>query len=348
MAVSAVDDKEKLGGAVLAYLQDAFGEAAPTSGKTLISLDLAEQLRAEHEKVAGTLNSLASKSQVTLSEPFERVTWFLTPEGQSYADVGSPEWRLLEHVAAAAEPPTVQDVQARCAREVADVGLKTALKLKWLALDKPTKTLKTMVDVAAAEDACAAALRHVRAAAEEKQTEIEVLARLGDGEHAKKTLQELKRRKLADCRRVKYYEVTRGPAFSLTIKKLATDLTQEMILRDTWQDLEFKPYNFFAAGIRPQRGSVHPLIRVLKKFKRILVSMGFEEMPTQDWVESSFWNFDVLFQPQQHPARDVQDTFFLKEPAKANGAMLPEDYVERVKETHEVGGNGSIGWRCDW
>jgi phenylalanyl-tRNA synthetase alpha chain len=34
-------------------------------------------------------------------------------------------------------------------------------------------------------------------------------------------------------------------------------------------------------------------------------------MPTNRWVESSFWNFDALFQPQSHPARDSHDTFFL-------------------------------------
>lgn len=35
-------------------------------------------------------------------------------------------------------------------------------------------------------------------------------------------------------------------------------------------------------------------------------------MPTDNFVESSFWNFDALFQPQQHPARDQHDTFFLQ------------------------------------
>ena len=35
-------------------------------------------------------------------------------------------------------------------------------------------------------------------------------------------------------------------------------------------------------------------------------------MPTNNFIESSFWNFDALFQPQQHPARDQHDTFFLK------------------------------------
>jgi phenylalanyl-tRNA synthetase alpha chain len=45
--------------------------------------------------------------------------------------------------------------------------------------------------------------------------------------------------------------------------------------------------------------------------RKIFTSMGFQEMPTNNYVESSFWNFDALFQPQQHPARDAHDTFFL-------------------------------------
>lgn len=34
-------------------------------------------------------------------------------------------------------------------------------------------------------------------------------------------------------------------------------------------------------------------------------------MPTNNYIENSFWNFDALFQPQQHPARDAHDTFFI-------------------------------------
>ncbi len=51
--------------------------------------------------------------------------------------------------------------------------------------------------------------------------------------------------------------------------------------------------------------------QVRTQFRKIFTQMGFEEMPTNAYVESSFWNFDALFQPQQHPARDAHDTFFL-------------------------------------
>ncbi|KAL6970520.1 phenylalanine--tRNA ligase [Sarracenia purpurea var. burkii] len=72
-----------------------------------------------------------------------------------------------------------------------------------------------------------------------------------------------------------------------------------------------------------------------------------------------FWNFDALFQPQQHPARDSHDTFFLQglidfssmsaSPiVPSTTKSLPEDYVERVKRIHESGGYGSRGYEYDW
>ena len=69
-------------------------------------------------------------------------------------------------------------------------------------------------------------------------------------------------------------------------------------------------------------------------------------MPTDRYVESSFWNFDALFQPQSHPARDMHDTFFLKNPLQCKD--IPEEYMQRVKKVHQVGGYGSKGHGCDW
>jgi phenylalanyl-tRNA synthetase alpha chain len=65
------------------------------------------------------------------------------------------------------------------------------------------------------------------------------------------------------------------------------------------------------------------------------LELGYQEMPTNNFVESSFWNFDSLFQPQSHPARDMHDTFFISDPAEA--PSIPADYMARVKEMHEKG-----------
>jgi phenylalanyl-tRNA synthetase alpha chain len=69
-------------------------------------------------------------------------------------------------------------------------------------------------------------------------------------------------------------------------------------------------------------------------------------MPTNRYVESSFWNFDALFQPQDHPARDMHDTFFIKSPATTTSH--PKDYLERVKQVHSKGGFGSVGYGYEW
>lgn len=74
--------------------------------------------------------------------------------------------------------------------------------------------------------------------------------------------------------------------------------------------------------------------------------MGFEEMKTDQYVESSFWNFDSLFQPQNHPARDAHDTFFVSAPEKSK--VCHPNYWEAVKQIHEKGGFGSLGYDYHW
>lgn len=158
--------------------------------------------------------------------------------------------------------------------------------------------------------------------------------------------QEFKKRKLMQEITIKSYILTKGPEFSTKLKKLETDLTVEMLTGDLWKDLTFKPYNFDALGAPPERGHLHPLMKVRSEFRQIFLEMGFIEMPTNMYVESSFWNFDALFQPQQHPARDAQDTFFVSTPEKSY--KFPVAYVEKVKEIHSKGGYGSIGYGYDW
>ena len=137
--------------------------------------------------------------------------------------------------------------------------------------------------------------------------------------------------------------MARGPNYAPTRTKKAADLTREMLESGSWRTTPFKEYNFRTLGESVGGGHLHPLLKVRAEFRKILMEMGFEEMPTDKWVESSFWNFDTLFQPQSHPARDAHDTFFIKEPCRTVG--IPEEYYERVKTMHERGGSGSIGYR---
>ena len=69
-------------------------------------------------------------------------------------------------------------------------------------------------------------------------------------------------------------------------------------------------------------------------------------MPTSQFVESGFWNFDTLFVPQQHPARESQDTFYLSDPSTS--LPPPKEYYDRVSKVHASGGYGSLGYRAPW
>ena len=154
------------------------------------------------------------------------------------------------------------------------------------------------------------------------------------------------KRKMVVKKKENSYAVAKGPEFKLERTKLAADLTKDMLDSNTWETTDFKPTNFRSLGKAVEGGHLHPLLKVRAEFRKVLMQMGFEEMPTSRFVESSFWNFDVLFQPQAHPARDAHDTFFLTKPAKT--LSIPEDYLQRVKAVHEKGGYGSWGYRYDW
>ena len=173
-------------------------------------------------------------------------------------------------------------------------------------------------------------------AAVEKKEEVE-----------KQKLVVLQKRKLISKCQTVYYEVEKDSNFEKR-EKPETELTEEMLRSGAWETKFFKPLNPNALGAVPQSGYRHPLSKIRNEFRQIFLEMGFEEMPTDNYVESSFWNFDALFQPQQHPARDMHDTFFIDDPKYAKPTDTTDEYLKTVKTVHETGGFGSIGYRYDW
>lgn len=119
-------------------------------------------------------------------------------------------------------------------------------------------------------------------------------------------------------------------------------LTREQILSGSWKGLRLRKYSLETHPKPVTPGKIHPYQRLMGEMREILISMGFTEL-SGGLVQSAFWNFDALFQPQDHPAREMQDTFYLDE-----CEPLPWGY-ERVKAAHENGGGtGSTGWGGAW
>ena len=123
-------------------------------------------------------------------------------------------------------------------------------------------------------------------------------------------------------------------------------LTPEMIRNGTWRETKLRKYNL---GVSPPdfyTGRKQPYARFLDEVKQKLTAYGFQEM-RGPIVELEYWNFDALFQAQDHPAREWSDVYRIVNPSK--GKLPKADHVKNVQKAHENGFNtGSKGWRYKW
>ena len=65
-------------------------------------------------------------------------------------------------------------------------------------------------------------------------------------------------------------------------------------------------------GKMPQVGNLHPLTKVIRQVEEIFIGMGFEIAEGPE-VELDHYNFELLNLPKDHPARDMQDSFFIND-----------------------------------
>lgn len=311
-------------------------EELASASESLDSASLATSLSLPHATlVDGTLKSLSAKSAIRL-EPVSHERWAVSTEGLTYATGSSPEYALFECVKACKgkrESASFGVVEEKLGKQVAARGRQQALKRRWVSIEKEAKAY-ALVEGADVVDAVANALRTLR----DQDGKPDGLG--------SDVLKQLKSRKLAALKPYKTYQIFAGERLAEARQVQATELTKEMLESGEWKSVAFKEYNFDAEGKPTNGGYLHTLLKVREQFRLIFLEMGFEEMPTNNYVESSFWNFDALFQPQQHPARDEHDTFFLSDPEFAN--VLDRGYLERVRKTHEQGGFGSRGYRYEW
>ncbi len=83
----------------------------------------------------------------------------------------------------------------------------------------------------------------------------------------------------------------------------------------------------------------HPLKDTIDEIREIFVTLGFTEI-FGNLTQPSFWNFDALFTPQDHPARELQDTFYLD--GVSSKKIGTPDQIRKVSESHKK------GWRYYW
>lgn len=130
-------------------------------------------------------------------------------------------------------------------------------------------------------------------------------------------------------------------------KEIESNLLEEVtpeIVRNWKRTDKFRKYDVLSPVPRVYAGKKHFVNQAIDYTKRIWLDMGFKEM-SGNMTQTSFWNFDALFTAQDHPVRELHDTFYIKD---VSGKLPDKKILATVKQSHETGVAGSKGWGYTW
>jgi phenylalanyl-tRNA synthetase alpha chain len=312
--------------------------------------ELAAALNTDQAQVAAAAKELADADFLEISEqPFQEVR--LGSEGTLYVDEPLPERVIIRTLAEHGGKLPFTEVPKHCGLDASQVGqsLRFLNQRGWARKNGDELVLQDAGQ--AALDATEPDEAFLRALAGERSARVEEIAAEGiDTQAALKLLAKRKNFLVLKDRTDRFAAITDAGrellAGGVEARASVTQLTPDMLADGSWRDVELKPYDVTLAAKERYPGKTHAFQRTMDMVRRVFLEMGFQEIYSP-WVESSFWDFDALYQPQDHPARDMQDTFYVGRP---DHAELPDEkLVDRVRATHEDGGDtGSTGWQYRW
>ena len=281
-------DQDKLKDEIIAEVKEK-GEVT--------TLDLSTKYKMDHQSIVGIIKGLEIK-EIVESEKMESKSIVLTQGGKNCLEKGSPEIQILKELKANG-PQTKKALIEKIGEKDFNQGFKMCMKSKSITQDKSSDTLTLKIEELPTEDKIQELVKKVNEDNDPSKYD------------ANTTKELIKNLKFAQIETIKFFKVKKGKNFDLGNVKFETELTTELLSNDKWEKVKFGKYNYNTKGKEVQNGALHRLLSVRSQIREIFLEQGFEEMPTNNFVESSFWNFDSLFQPQQHPSRDAHDTFFL-------------------------------------
>ncbi|MGQ9538456.1 MAG: phenylalanine--tRNA ligase subunit alpha [Candidatus Bathycorpusculaceae bacterium] len=288
--------------------------------------------------------TLKEKNLVEIIEAKQTVLR-LNGEGRLYAVKGLPERRIINILLEKGEIPISEiPKKAGIAPTTVPIALGWLVRKKWALIDKKENKVKTLwpakVPPLGNDEKLLRIFKEKAAvAAEDLSPELANAAEI------------LKRRNLlkADEKAKRIIQITEaGRSLLKTMVKTAveevTQLTPELITSGKWRKMKLQKYNIRAPTAKTWPGKKHPYLQFIDEVKEKLVTLGFKEM-TGPTVEVSFFNFDALYMPQDHPAREIFGIYFVKAPKYGNLNAYGKA-LKNVKNTHENGWKtGSTGWR---
>jgi len=309
---------------------------SPIEKKLLVELEKhggkasPQEIDMEMVKIMNAVSWLQSKKLARIEEKLEK-KYEITEEGKRFLNEGLPEEKIFDF-----DGEPVKKVEKIAGKENAKIIIGWAIRKRWAKIVEKGKEKYILITDEGWK------------AKDGEREEIRALKDIIKGKKIDDKVADIlkKRRAVKEKEKIerwiyltpKGWDVVRA---GIKIEGEISQLTHEIIIKEEWKKKRFRKYDVkaFAPSLYPAKR--HPLSQLIEKIRKIFAEMGFKEIKG-NYVESAFWNMDALFIPQEHPARDMQDTFYCRKPEKIE---VDEGLIERIAEVHEKGIDGSTGWR---
>jgi phenylalanyl-tRNA synthetase alpha chain len=286
----------------------------------------------QEDQVRRALQWLSSKGLVTITESKKsRLEVVRRP----------PELALVEAVKSSPSPLTVDALKSRFGTaEEFSAAIGRARSSGWVRVDQgasPTVRIANDAGPAALESLLAWVSSGKDEADLPKEQAVMVADLIRRG---------VLRRSESRATSITITAAGRGSATPEAGGELVERLTPEILASRSWRGKSLRPIDVEAKSPRFYPGRRHPVRDFIREVREAYISMGFTELQGPS-VHPGFWNFDALFIPQDHPSREMQDTFYLE--GLADTKMTRSGIVANVASTHEDGWKtGSRGWGYRW
>ncbi len=302
-------------------------------------------------KASGLAHAAVMRAKLKLSEdklvqPHEQKQTFatLTEEGKTYATKGLPERQLVNSLIKLGGKAKINQVikDAKLEAQIIPIALGWLNRKSWAVIEGKDRVLKILEDPQKGKDE-----DMLKVLAERNTIAIEELDK-----EKREAITTLRKRRLAETeeKTLRALQLTaKGEKLiekGIAITKEISRLTPRLIMTGKWREVKLRKFNVTAASPPVYPSKIHPLQQIIERTRDIFLEMGFTET-RGPLVETAFWNFDALFQPQDHPAREMQDTFYISNPRA--GRLPRKGVVKAVAKTHEDGWTtDSKGWGYKW
>ncbi len=285
---------------------------------------LSDETRLHIDSVRRAVNWLSEKKLATTHQT-EQSQFSLTQAGKSSITNGLPEKLFIEAISDSGGKASLEDAykKSQLNRPEFNAAMGLAKKNAWISISKTGN--ETILELTGLE-------QELLNGKNPLETTLNSIA----GKKIPVVLDE----RVAELKKRGLVEETKQVKTTVTLSengKTALSLLDR-----------FKERTYDISGQVPDLfiGKKQPYYQFLKQITRKLTELGFTEMDSP-LVTQEFFNFDVLFQPQNHPARSWTDTYQLKQPS--TGKLPDKKIVAAIKASHENGGvSDSKGWRYIW